>query len=210
MKDEIKHIIFDLGGVLLNIDLGRITTGFKELMEMGEEDLKLIKENIIPRYETGRMTTEEFLNELKVFLKPGYSTQHIVEVWNSVILDLPAERLDMLVKLKSKYKVHLLSNINDLHANCFEDYFKTSFNQDPRIYFDKFFYSHEVGLRKPDSQTYMWVLEQLETDPDKAVFIDDMPENIEGARNVGINAYQLIGHRTDIINLIKELGLLAA
>lgn len=210
MNTEITHIIFDLGGVLLNIDLGRIQTGFRNMMDADDEAFKFIKEEVIPLYETGAITTEEFLSKLSLYLKPGFTSDDIVKVWNSVILDMPVERLHMLVQLKTKYHIHLLSNINDLHAHCFELNFRTWFNEDPRVYFDKFFYSHEVGRRKPDSQTYLWVLEQLNSDPEKTLFIDDMPENIEGARNVGIRAYQLTSHRTDVIALVKELGLLAA
>lgn len=210
MKFEIDHIIFDLGGVLLNIDLGRITTGFAEIMHPDTEGQKKVKYEIVPQYETGKISTQQFLNSLEPYLKQGYTCDDIIKVWNSIILDLPGERLMMLKALRKKYRVHLLSNINDLHANCFEENFKRWFNEDPRNYFDQFFYSHVIGKRKPEVDTYIWVLDQLGADPEKAVFIDDMPENIEGARNAGINAYHLLNHKTDVIHLIKELGLMAA
>ncbi len=210
MKYEIKHIIFDLGGVLLNIDLGRITTGFAEIMHRDDHAIQRVKLEIIPGYETGKISTDEFLELLSTYLKNGYTKADIIRIWNSIILDMPAERLKMLQELKKNYHVHLLSNINDLHANCFEESFRQWFNEDPRKYFDRFFYSHQIGRRKPDVSTYAWVLEQLSADPEKAIFIDDMPENIEGARNAGINAYQLMNHKTDVIHLIKELGLIAA
>jgi FMN phosphatase YigB (HAD superfamily) len=210
MKHTIDHIIFDLGGVLLNIDLSRITTGFGEIMYPDVGGQKRVKELIVPAYETGSIGTEEFLNELVPFLKPGYNKEDIVRIWNSIILDLPVERLTMLVELRKKFKVHLLSNINDLHASCFEENFRNWFQQDPRNYFDQFFYSHQIGKRKPDVDTYTWVIKQLESEPEKTIFIDDMPENIEGARNAGINAYHLLNQKTDVIQLMKELGLMAA
>jgi len=210
MKFEIDHIIFDLGGVLLNIDLAKITTGFAQIMHASAEGQKKVKEEIIPSYETGKITTQEFLESLQPYLKPEYTLNDIVSIWNSIILDLPPERLLMLKELRKKYRVHLLSNINDLHANCFEENFKRWFNEDPRNYFDQFFYSHIIRKRKPDVETYTWVLDQLGADPEKAVFIDDMPENIEGARNAGINAYHLLNHKIDVIQLMKELKLMAA
>jgi HAD superfamily hydrolase (TIGR01509 family) len=210
MKYGIEHIIFDLGGVLLNIDMAKISNGFAQVMHSNEAEVKRVKLELVPAYETGKIGTEEFLNGLYPNLKAGYGKQDIITIWNSIILDMPKERLEMLKALRRNYKVHLLSNINDLHAVCFEENFMKWFGTDPRIYFDQYFYSHQIGKRKPDTSTYAWVLEQLGTEPEKAVFIDDMPENIEGARNVGINAYQLMNQKNDIIHLIKELGFLAA
>lgn len=210
MKYEIEHIIFDLGGVLLNIDLTKITKGFGEIMVHDEEGANKVKFDLVPAYETGKINTKEFLKGLSAYLKPGYSEQDIIHIWNSIILDMPTERLEMLKNLRKEYKVHLLSNINDLHADCFEQNFQKWFNEDPRNYFDRYFYSHKIGRRKPDVDTYAWVLDQLSSEPEKAVFIDDLPENIEGARNIGINAYQLKNQKTDIIGLMKELGFLAA
>jgi glucose-1-phosphatase len=210
MKHEIEHIIFDLGGVLLNIDLGRISTGFGEIMHPDEEGRKKVTNEIVPAYETGAITTDQFLNCLNPYLKTGFSGEDIIRVWNSIILDMPVERLKMLTELRKNYRVHLLSNINDLHANCFEENFRRWFADDPRNYFDQFFYSHQIGMRKPDVNTYTWVINQLNSEPEKTVFIDDMPENIEGARNAGINAYQLMNQKTDVLHLVKELGLLAA
>lgn len=210
MKHETEHIIFDLGGVLLNIDLGRISTGFSQIMYPDEEGARKVRNEIIPAYETGAISTDEFLDSLKPFLKSGYCGGDIIRVWNSIILDLPVERLKMLTELRKNYRVHLLSNINDLHANCFEENFRKWFGEDPRNYFDQFFYSHQIGMRKPDVTTYTWVINQLKSEPEKTIFIDDMPENIEGARNAGITAYQLMNQKNDIIHLIKELGLLAA
>jgi FMN phosphatase YigB (HAD superfamily) len=210
MKFGIEHIIFDLGGVLLNIDLGKITIGFGEILHYDPDAVKKVKYEIIPGYEMGKISTTVFLDNLTPYLKPGYNRNDIIQVWNSIILDMPMERLSMLKELRKNYHVHLLSNINDLHANCFEENFRNWFNEDPREYFDHFFYSHQIGMRKPDVSTYTWVIEQLQSEPEKTIFIDDMPENIEGARNAGIHAYQLMNQKTDVIHLIKELGLLAA
>ena len=210
MKHEIEHIIFDLGGVLLNIDMGRISAGFDEMMHPNGEARKQVRDQIVPAYETGAISTSQFLASLNPYLKAGFGSEDIIRVWNSIILDMPVERLKMLTELRKNYRVHLLSNINDLHANCFEQNFRKWFAEDPRNYFDQFFYSHQIGMRKPDVSTYIWVINQLKSEPEKTIFIDDMPENIEGARDAGINAYQLMIQKTDIIQLVRELGLLAA
>jgi glucose-1-phosphatase len=206
MNNGVKHIIFDLGGVLLNIDLNRISAGFASIMNLNEEQVRRIKFDIVPAYEIGAIGTHEFLASLSAYLKPGYTDKDIISIWNSIIMDLPSERLNMLKELRLRYKVHLLSNINDLHADCFEENFRTAFKTDPRTYFDQYFYSHIIGRRKPDTGTYTWVLDQLQCEPEDVVFIDDMPENIEGARNTGIQAYQLMNQKMDIIQLMTDLN----
>lgn len=208
MKRQIEHIIFDLGGVLLNIDMARISAGFDKIMNLNQEKIKKIKLEMMPAYETGKITTEDFLAGLSSSLKSGYTTKNIMDIWNSIILDMPAERLNMVQNLRKKYRVHLLSNINDMHATCFEDNFSKWFGDCPANYFDQIFYSHIIGQRKPDVSTYTWVLEKLSSDPANTLFIDDMPENIEGARNAGINASQLMNEKTDVIKLMKNLGFL--
>lgn len=207
MKNEIEHIIFDLGGVLLNIDLQRIPEGFKEILSYSNEVQQRFKAEVSPAYETGKISTREFLQILGAHLKPAYDINHIVKIWNSVILDMPAERLEMIKTLGQNYQVHLLSNINELHAQCFEEKFIEWFGQHPRNYFHHFYYSHEIGLRKPDINTFKWVLEQLKTTGAQSIFIDDVLENIEGAKAAGLNAYQLLIGKEDVISLTKKLGL---
>lgn len=208
MNSQIEHIIFDLGGVLLNIDLTRITGGFEQIMHPNEEAGLYIRQKLVPDYETGQISTENFLVALEPFLKPGYDRTHIVEVWNSIFLDLPTERLEMLKYLKLNYQVHLLSNINDMHADRFETNFKNWFNEDPRKYFNRFFYSHQIGKRKPHVETFEWVSKEISSDPNKILFIDDLEENVLGARRAGINAEHLKLEETDVVSLMRKLGYL--
>jgi putative hydrolase of the HAD superfamily len=208
MKNGIEHIIFDLGGGLLNIDLERISKGFEEIMRQDEAWLRRFKDELSPSYETGKISTREFLLDLSNNLREGFTEKNIISIWNSVVLDFPVERLQMLEELRKQYKVHLLSNINDLHARCFEEKFHSWFGKDPRTYFDQFFFSHEIGLRKPDLKTFTWALQQLKADGAKVVFIDDVAENIEGAKAAGMQAYQLIPRNGDLIGLIKKIDLI--
>ncbi len=208
MNGEIEHIIFDLGGVLVNIDLTRITSGLGQIMHPNEEVGIHIRQKLVPDYETGRISTENFLTALEPNLKPGFGKEHIIKIWNSIFLDFPKERLEMLDELRKNYKVHLLSNINDMHADCFEQHFKNWFNEDPRKYFNQFFYSHQIGKRKPDLETFEWVAKEIDSNPDKILFIDDLEENVFGARNAGINAEHLKLNETDVISLVRKLGYL--
>ena len=208
MKKEIEHIIFDLGGVLLNIDLARIVNGFEHIMHPNEEVGAYIRHNLVPDYETGRISTEEFLTYLESHLRPEYDRNEIVKVWNSIFLDFPKERLDMLNELRKNYQVHLLSNINDMHAERFENHFRNWFNEDPRKYFHQFFYSHQIGKRKPDVETFNWVVKEINSEAHKILFIDDLEENILGAKNAGINGEHLNLKETDVINLMRKLGYL--
>lgn len=206
MEKEIEHIIFDLGGVLVNIDLVGLTEGFNRLMYPNEANGRNIREKIIPAYEIGAISSNEFLDQLQVFLKTGFTRNQIAEVWNDIFLDFPKERLEMLTELRKRYKVHLLSNINEMHALGFEMNFRNWFNQDPKIYFDHFFYSHLIGKRKPDANTFRWAAKEIDSRPEKILFIDDLAENVEGARSIGIHAEHLKLDETDIISLMKKLG----
>jgi FMN phosphatase YigB (HAD superfamily) len=208
MNKEVEHIIFDLGGVLLNIDMTRIVNGFGRILYPNEEAGVYVRQKLVPDYETGRISTNEFLAYLETHLKSEFDRNEVINVWNSIFLDFPKERLDMLDELKKNYQVHLLSNINDMHADQFETRFKNWFNEDPRKYFHKFFYSHQIGKRKPDVDTFVWVAREINSDPTKILFIDDLEENILGAKNAGLNAEHLDLTQTDVRSLMKKLGYL--
>src|SRR5687768_9296597 len=100
MKREVHHIIFDLGGVLLNIDLGRISKGFDKIFVSDEAARMRFNTQTLPDFETGKISTRQFMDSLKPYLKPGYDESDIIDTWNSIILDMPKDRLIMLGKLR--------------------------------------------------------------------------------------------------------------
>ena len=203
-SNRIKTIIFDLGGVVLNLDVNRTLQAFARLANVPVD--KLIEHNtyddIFHAYEMGRISTNSFLERMKQ-LFPGETTdEQVIDAWNAMLLDLPLDRLAHLERLRSNYKTIILSNTNELHLEAFNQIIAeaTSGNK-LSDYFDTVYYSHEMGMRKPNSDIFEFVLSEHGLRADETLFIDDMIQNIEGARSVGLETW----HMTDQSKLITEL-----
>lgn len=186
----IKNIIFDFGNVLFDLDLPKIEQGMKRLFgDHFEAAGACLRENkVFELYETGGLTTEEFVDAIRFSAPPQPSAEEIIGVWNSIFLEMPKERFDMLLQLRQKYRVFMLSNINDLHATWIDAYMlnKHGISDFQQIYFDGVYYSHLIRHRKPDTDAYEYVLSDAEIKAEESVFIDDLLPNIEAAEKVGI------------------------
>jgi putative hydrolase of the HAD superfamily len=191
--DSIPNIIFDFGGVLLNIDPDKAVKSFKAI---GLEDVQMIhreyQENgLFDRLEKGVISPEEFRNEIKKHMPNGVSDEQIDEAWNSMLLDLPIERLNLLRELSKNHKVYLLSNTNIIHWEAYTNYVRKEHGVDLSDFFVKDYYSHDLGLRKPDPKIYTTVLEKEGLEAADTLFVDDMFANVEAARSVGMKAHFL-------------------
>lgn len=186
----VKNIIFDFGNVLFDLDLPSIERHFRqyfgEKMEAASE--KFRRDRVFERYETGSLGTEEFADTLRFASDPPLSREQIVTAWNSIFIGMPRARFDMLLDLRRRYKVFLLSNINDLHAAWIDAYMlrEHGIPDFQTRYFDAVYYSHLIRLRKPDREIYEYVLADTGLVPEETVFFDDMEVNVEAARQVGI------------------------
>ena len=186
-QNGIKNIIFDLGNVLIPLKTEQATKAFLDLMPEGKtgEDIKNIKSSkCFFDYETGRISTDEFLNELLPFFKPEVKKEEIANAWKTIIGEFPVVHVEMLQRLRQKYRIFLLSNTNEIHASKFE-------KEVPRVdhlknLFERLYYSHQMGLRKPQSEIYNKVLAANNLIPSETLFADDLPENIETAKKLGI------------------------
>ncbi|PWD99501.1 HAD family hydrolase [Marinilabilia rubra] len=186
-QNGIKNIIFDLGNVLIPLKTEQATKAFLDLMPEGKtgEDIKNIKSSkCFFDYETGRISTDEFLNELLPFFKPEVKKEEIANAWKTIIGEFPVVHVEMLQRLRQKYRIFVLSNTNEIHASKFE-------KEVPRVdhlknLFERLYYSHQMGLRKPQSEIYNKVLADNNLIPSETLFADDLPENIETAKKLGI------------------------
>ena len=178
----IKNIIFDLGGVVLNLDQEKTLRAFKRL-GANLEELNL-ENSIFLDFETGKVDEDYFLQSLFTLLKGNASKEQITQAWNSMLLELPAHRVEIIKQLKSKYRLFLLSNTNSIHINAvFEEHGKTVFEE----LFEKIYLSHEIGIRKPDVACYEYVLRDANLKGSETVFVDDNRLNLKGAESAGIN-----------------------
>jgi putative hydrolase of the HAD superfamily len=183
---KITTIILDLGGVILNLDQDKTLRNFKRL-GLDLEDIN-IDSDLFKDFEKGLLNEEDFRQTIKTKLKGNISDEQIDEAWNSMLLDVPAERLDIIKQLKQNFNIYLLSNTNAIHINYFINYFAQNHgNEDWNNLFDKIFYSYEIGLRKPDAEFFDFVLKNIGSHASECIFIDDSKLNIKAAENSGIH-----------------------
>lgn len=204
--EGIKNIIFDLGNVIIDLDLAK--TDIELEYVLGEDYVdrlnQIEKKDIFNRFEMGLCDEREFVETLQSVANQKVSYRRIIDAWNAMLLRTPMHRLEMLENLKSTYQVFLLSNTNETHlAWVFDDLQKmygiTDF--DTR-YFHKPYYSHLINLRKPNIEIYQFVLDDAQLIANETLFIDDNYDNIVGAKQVGINTiHHQIGN--EIENLFK-------
>ena len=190
---QIKNIIFDLGGVLLNLDIPKTTHAFELL---GAPEFKTLfglgrAESFIKSYEVGHIDDDQFVTDLQQ-LTGGKSRQEVTDAWNAMLLDFPKERIDLLNELRKKYRIYLFSNTNSLHLTAFHKIFSDTFNgASLDNEFSKTWYSHLIRMRKPDVTAYEFVIGDAQLDATETAFIDDALINVEGARKAGLYGIHL-------------------
>lgn len=191
---ETEAIIFDLGGVLINLDY-QLTS--KAFIDLGLTDFdatysQLQQTDLFDRFETGAISSFHFINRLLDQLPQGTSGNKVVHAWNAMILDFPAERLAWLLEMKQRYRIFLLSNTNTLHMEAVRRSLeKTVSHQRLEDYFERVYLSCEMGLRKPNAEIFSRVCEEQGLNPATTVFIDDSPQHVEGAATIGLQAIHL-------------------
>lgn len=193
MKDNIKNIIFDLGGVILNLDISATTKAFVALADHSEADLEGLKtEPAYLKLETGEYDTRQFCQAVqKHYSRPPADLQ-VIEAWNAMVLDIPKERLDFLLELKKKYRTFLFSNTNEIHVLHYNAYLKRHYGvNDLQPYFEKLYYSHVMHLAKPDPASFAYLLRDSGLLPGETLFVDDTQANVEAASNMGIRGFHL-------------------
>ncbi|SFN76755.1 putative hydrolase of the HAD superfamily [Chitinophaga sp. YR627] len=195
----IKHIIFDLGGVIINLDYQLTykafeTLGVKEFTSLYNQ---FSLNSLFDDLETGKVAPEVFLDEMQKHTAPGTTHQQITDAWNAMLLDFPLRRLQILQQLRQHYGVYLLSNTNEIHMQAFNKILEES-RGIPSLaaFFDKAYYSHQIGLRKPFKESFQLVLDENGLDPAETLFIDDTLPNIEGAKVVGLQTIHLLPPKT--------------
>lgn len=206
MIEGIKHIIFDLGGVLLNIDYSLTERAFIEAGVTNFPQLysQLRQSDLFDRLEMGQMTRNEFITAMQQASTCPLTEQQVLDCWNALLLDFPLRRLQILQQLRLYYDLVLLSNTNEIH----EEVFNNTLQRDhgiPNIgvFFDKVYMSHRVGMRKPMTELFQRVLDECGFKAEETLFIDDSPQHIEAAKAVGIRTIYLEKGMTIEDNIFK-------
>ncbi|MFC2128529.1 HAD family hydrolase [Bacteroidota bacterium] len=189
IPSNIKNIIFDLGGVILDID---INSTYEAFLKIG---LKKIRNNemdndfksFIFAFEEGRIKKEEFLSKMSFFINNNTNSEDIYKAWNMMLLQFPNKKIEFLKQIKPLYRTFLLSNTNIIHAEYYNNMLKNKHDiNNLTDLFEKVYYSHEIGIRKPDPKAFNIVMDENNLKPKETLFVDDMKENIIAAENLGI------------------------
>jgi putative hydrolase of the HAD superfamily len=205
--NEIKSIIFDLGGVILNLDYCKTEDEFKKIGVLHFKELYSQKKQtlLFDDFEKGKIKPEEFIFSLKDSENLEIKEIDFINAWNAMLLEIPIEKLQFIDGLKKDYKIFLLSNTNEIHIKKFEGDLKTN-NMLEQFYkcFDKIYYSSRMGKRKPEENCFIQVLEENGLIAENTLFIDDSIQHIEGAKKVGIKTFHLEKNKS-ILNLVPDI-----
>jgi glucose-1-phosphatase len=205
---QVKNIFFDLGAVVLNIDYNGPATMLKDMgvHHFDEFYSKAKQNNLFTDFEKGIVTPSAFRQEFNALTGLNFNDSEIDKVWNTIILDFPKSRLELIKSLRKHYKTFLLSNTNIIHY----DFYNARLNKMGYVWddlFDTVFLSHEMGMRKPEHNIYLKALELANAMPSESVFIDDLLPNTEAAAACGMKGVWL-KEGMELTMLFKENRLI--
>jgi putative hydrolase of the HAD superfamily len=189
----IRNIVFDLGGVLLNINPKRTIEAFGQLgMEQLIGDKGLTYDHaIFYLMEQGKITPDQFRDGVRKLLTNEVTNEQIDLAWTAMLLDFPKIRVELLQKLSHKFDLYLFSNTNAIHVEKYQSIFRNQHGFEVSSLFKKVFHSNEIGYRKPTFESYQEIILLSGIRPEESLFIDDSLPNVEGAIACGLKGFWL-------------------
>jgi FMN phosphatase YigB (HAD superfamily) len=191
---RVKGIVFDIGNVLIDIDYVNTVLQFQKLSNQDFGKIVSYSSQIefFNQYERGEINTAEFIAAIKKYLKPEVTDAEIVAAWNTMLVNYPAQKIHLLEQLKSDFKLFALSNINEMHINLMDTNIKRLYGKETfGEYFDKAFYSNEIGMRKPEKRIYDYLVSETGISAEHLLFFDDKKENLIPASAIGIQTIHM-------------------
>lgn len=190
----IKNIIFDLGGVIINLSVEKTHQAFATLSGLPLQEIKdrVHQAAYFQEYEKGLVSDSEFRNHLRKSLNLNVDDTQLDNAWNAMLLDIPIERIRLLERLKGPFNLYLLSNTNNIHLQSFnEQVFQLTGFPSLNQYFNNAYYSHLIKMKKPDVEIYEYVLHDNNLLPQETIFLDDNSDNLAGASKAGIRTFHV-------------------
>ena len=198
--DRIDSLLFDLGNVIFTLDLPLVTQNITSLLKPNTPKEAVFA--VIKKFETGLISTSLFINGILRLCPHTVQARDVISAWNSMLVGMPYERIERLRQLKKAYNVILLSNNNELHYEYLENYLTEKYQviDFDQSCFHHTFYSHLIKMRKPDHDTFRFVVDSTGIQPQRTMFIDDMPENVLSAKYFGFQTI-LFDPQSDFMEL---------
>ena len=204
VEAPVKALLFDLGGVLINIDVARTlhawakfsALSFAEISSAFQQDLAY------QQHETGEITAKEYFDHLRSSLKLQASNSQIAAGWNALLLDEIVDTVQAIraVREQRQLPCYVFTNTNPTHQAVWQ----TRYAQMVSL-FERVFVSSEIGLRKPHRVAFDYVVREIGVAPDAILFFDDLPDNVAGARAAGLRAVQ-VRNPADVRQTLRGLG----
>lgn len=207
LDNTIQNLIFDMGNVIIDIDISLTLKALKNGLSENEFLLadEFMRSDLHEAFESGNINEKEFRNGIRMAFDKDWEDEWIDRVWNTLLLTIPKERINLLKVLRKDYNLYLLSNTNSIHFKVVEEMFEKDHPEDTFLgLFDRVFLSHEMGLRKPDSKIYEKVVEEIGAQPQTCIFFDDLQENLNAAKEVGLQTY-LIDHPKALVEYFSHV-----
>ena len=182
---DFDAIIFDFGGVILDIDPDLSRRRFAEMLGI-ENARKLETEQLPQLYETGSISRTEFVDRINLIAKTNIPENEIIAAWNAMLLNYKPARIEWIKRLHKDHKLLLLSNTNDAHFEYFHNKLIAEYGVTFYQLFDHVYLSHEMGLLKPSHEIYERVIAEQQLNLQRTLFIEDTARNVAGAQEVGL------------------------
>ncbi|MBU6122490.1 HAD family hydrolase [Hymenobacter siberiensis] len=192
----LPHLLFDFGGVIIDIDYDATPTAMRRLSRAGSTIAfsQASQAELFDRFETGHLTPAEFRAGLRAAYALDATDAELDAAWHAMLLDVPAERLALIGELRRQgHQTALLSNTNKLHITEINQRLAGQYGFQNGIadVLDRVFYSQEMGLRKPGEEIFRHALREMNWQPKDVLFIEDSPQHIATARRLGLQVLHL-------------------
>jgi len=204
MNADYKAIVFDLGNVVIDVSIEPACAFWADKLDLTAEELmlKFPFDEVYAKFEKGLIDAEAFRDHLREHFEVNFSSKDFDTGWNMILKSLTPDIEELIIKLKDKYRLAILSNTNEIHIPIFEKRFEEIFD-----YFEKKFYSNQIHARKPEKEAYEKILDYFDYPPKKIVILDDREDNIQQAKSMGFETI-LVESTPQLKCRLKELKIL--
>lgn len=187
---NIKNILFDFGGVIVSLNKQNAINRFKEIGISNIEDYlnEYRQEGIFLALEEGKITLEDFNDEIRKMAGKYISDEDIASAWMAFLVEIPEYKFQLLKDLRKKYNVYLISNTNPVIMGWAESEKFSPTGEPITAFFDKCYYSYKIGCAKPEKAIYEHVIEDSGIIPSETLFLDDGRANIDMGNFFGLRS----------------------
>ena len=191
---QIRNIIFDFGGVIHDIRYENVGEAFVRhgITNLGDFYSKDFQTPEMDQFEKGLLSPAEYRDYIRTMTGHNLSDSDIDDIVNAILIDVPAERVELLIRLRERYNTFLFSNTNQINYDCFTERLRAKYGFDIfQKCFNAAYFSHFMHCRKPSPEGFHRILSEQHLVPEETLFIDDIAKNLEGARTAGLKTLHL-------------------